>query len=102
MTAWAIKDSNGQVLLHFMSASRLEVGQKVVPAHFDAFRLHVSSSYREAFDRAVNQVLEREGWQIVRVGRRKAGPGAAKEPPGLWRRTTGCDRTDARSLSAPI
>lgn len=99
MTAWAIQDSDGQVLLHVMSASRLEVGRKVVPAHFDAFRLHVSSSYREAFDRAVNQVLEREGWQIVRVGRRKAGP---KEPSGRWRRTTGCDRTDARSLSAPI
>jgi len=37
----------------------------LVPAHYDAFRLHVSSSYRELFDRAVTQVLKREGWEIV-------------------------------------
>jgi hypothetical protein len=47
----------------------------VVPAHYDAFRLQVSSSYRELFERAVTQVLEREGWQIVRIGRRKTGVG---------------------------
>jgi len=27
----------------------------------------VSSSYRELFDRALGQVLERERWEIVRV-----------------------------------
>ncbi len=37
------------------------------PAATIAFRLHVSSSYRETFDRAVTQVLDRQGWQIVRV-----------------------------------
>jgi hypothetical protein len=43
------------------------VGLKVVPARFDAFRLQVSSSYREIFDRVLRQVLEREGWSIVQV-----------------------------------
>ena len=66
MTAWTVKDNAGRLLPAFVCASRLEVGRKVVPAHYDAFRLHVSSSYRELFDRAVHQVLEREGWEIVR------------------------------------
>jgi hypothetical protein len=55
----------GRGTVNFVCASRLEVGRKVVPVHYDAFRLHVSSSYRELFDRAVSQVLEREGWEIV-------------------------------------
>jgi hypothetical protein len=66
MTAWTVKDNAGQLLPAFVCASRLEVGRKLVPA-YDAFRLLVSSSYRELFDRAVNQVLEREGWEIVRT-----------------------------------
>jgi hypothetical protein len=37
---WAIKDSNGQVLSGFVGSSRIEVGCKVVPARYDAFRLH--------------------------------------------------------------
>jgi hypothetical protein len=48
-------------------ATRLEVGRKVVPSRYDAFRLQVSSSYRELFDRALAQVLQRENWEIVRV-----------------------------------
>ena len=72
MTVWAIKDSNGQVLLDFMCASPLDVERKVVPVRYDPFCLRVSSSYREVFDRAVNQVLDRDGWRIVRIGRRKA------------------------------
>jgi hypothetical protein len=67
MTAWAIKDSNGELLTQFVGPSPLEVGRKVVPAHYDAFRLHVSSSYRQLFERAVKQVLERQDWQIVKV-----------------------------------
>jgi len=56
----------------------MEVGRRIVPAHFDAFRLQVSSSYRALFDRAVSQVLERQGWRIVRVrGRRPIGSRAA-------------------------
>jgi hypothetical protein len=64
---WTIEDSKGRLLPHFECASRIGVGLKVVPARFDAFRLQVSSSYREMFDRALRQVLEREGWSIVQV-----------------------------------
>ena len=67
MTTWMVKDSNGQLLADLAGASRLDVGRKVVPAPYDAFRLHVSSSYRELFDRALSQTLERRGWEIVRV-----------------------------------
>jgi hypothetical protein len=46
----------------------------VVPARYDAFRLHVSPSYREQFDRAVNQILQRKGWHIVRTKARRSAP----------------------------
>jgi hypothetical protein len=62
-----VRDSNGDLLESFKGASPLEVGCKVVPSRYDAFRLHVSSSYRELFNRAVAQVLQRERWEIVRV-----------------------------------
>ena len=64
---WAVRDSKGALLESLMGASRLEVGCKIVPNRYDAFRLQVSSSYRELFDRALGQVLERERWEIVRV-----------------------------------
>jgi hypothetical protein len=76
MTTWAIKDSNGQVLPDFLGSSRIEVGCKVVLARYDAFRLHVSSSYRELFDRALHQVLERHGWEIVQIKRPTPATGA--------------------------
>jgi hypothetical protein len=63
---WTVRNGNGEVLSHFTSASRLEVGRKLVPAHYDAFRLQVSSSYRELFERAVKQILRDKHWQIVR------------------------------------
>ena len=69
--AWTIKDEDGQFLPNFEASSRLNVGLKVVPARYDAFRLHVSHSYRELFDRALAQVLDRKGWQIVRTGERQ-------------------------------
>lgn len=72
MTTWGIKDSNGRVLRDFHGSSRIAVGCKVVPACYDAFRLHVSASYRELFDRALQHVLDRNGWQIVEIKRRKA------------------------------
>jgi hypothetical protein len=71
MDAWTVKDNTGQLRSDFVCASRLEVGRRIVPGHFDAFRLRVSTSYRELFDRAVGQVLEREGWQIVRAKPRR-------------------------------
>ena len=65
--AWTVRDGNGRLLTDFIGPSPLEVGRRIVPTPFDAFRLHVSSSYREMFNRAVAQVLERQGWQIVRI-----------------------------------
>lgn len=67
MTAWTVRDSEGQLLTDFAAPSRLDVGCKVVPGHYDAFRLRVSSSYRELFDRALSQILQRQGWEIVRI-----------------------------------
>lgn len=64
---WTIEDSDGQLLPHFACNSRIEVGLKVVPTRFDAFRLQVSSSYREVFDRALRKVLDQQGWNIVQV-----------------------------------
>jgi hypothetical protein len=63
--AWTVKDDKGELLPHFIAGSRLEVARKVVRARYDAFRLQVSSSYREIFDRDLETVLEREHWQIV-------------------------------------
>jgi hypothetical protein len=68
-TAWSVKNSKGQVLPHFVAASWLEVARKVVPARYDAFRLQVSSSYREMFNRDLKAALEREAWQIVPIKR---------------------------------
>ena len=64
---WTVRDGDGQLLADFAGGSRLDVGRKLVPAHYDAFRLHVSSSYRELFDRALGQILESKGWEIVRI-----------------------------------
>lgn len=65
--AWTIRDNKGRTLPHFIGSSRLEVARKVVPTRYDAFRLQVSSSYREMFDRDLKSVLERKEWQIVPV-----------------------------------
>ena len=65
--AWTVRDSKGELLTDFVCSSRLEVGRKVAPSHFDPFRLQVSSSYREVFDRVVTQALQRQGWRFVRT-----------------------------------
>lgn len=67
MTAWTVRDRNGELLTDFAAGSRIDVGRKVVPQRYDAFRLHVSSSYREMFERAVSRVLASNGWEIVRI-----------------------------------
>jgi hypothetical protein len=64
---WAVKNHAGEVLQDFTAASRLEVERKVVPTRYDAFRLCVSPSYRELFDRALSRILDQKHWQIVRV-----------------------------------
>ena len=65
--AWTVKDNQGKLLPEFVCTSRLECERKVVPAHYDAFRLQVSASYRQLFERTLSIILEREGWRIVRI-----------------------------------
>lgn len=65
--AWTVRDGNGELLAQFAAPSRLEVGRRIVPTRYDAFRLHVSASYREVFDRAVAKVLSQQGWEIVKM-----------------------------------
>ena len=75
--AWTIKDGTGQLRAEFTAASPLEVGRRIVPTRYDAFRLHVAPSYRAMFDRAVAKVLAQQGWQIVKVRARANLPLAA-------------------------
>ena len=49
---WTVRNGNGEVLENFTAPSRLEVGRKVLPTRYDAFRLHVSSSYAARFSTA--------------------------------------------------
>jgi hypothetical protein len=70
--AWTVKNSNGHLLAEFAGQSPLEVGRRIVSNRYDAFRLHVSSSYREVFERDVRKVLAREGWEIVKTRARAA------------------------------
>ena len=79
---WAVKDGSGRILSDFGSRSRPELARKLMGERCDAFRLEVSSSYRELFDRAVAKVLDRENWQIVRVRvRQRAVPARSADPP---------------------
>ena len=75
--AWMVKNENGQLLAELAGASRVDVGRKVLPGNYDAFRLHVSSSYRALFDRALSQILEQKGWEIVQVRPRRRPAHAA-------------------------
>jgi hypothetical protein len=64
---WTVKDREGHVLPCFTAASRLEVERKLVPTHYDAFRLHVSSSYRELFARELAKILASKDWRVVPI-----------------------------------
>jgi hypothetical protein len=66
---WGVKNRVGEILQDFTAASRIEVGLKVVSTRYDAFRLQVSSSYRQLFNRALSQILDKKHWRIVRVRR---------------------------------
>jgi len=68
--AWTVRDSNGDLLAHFMAGSRQDVARKVVRNRYDLFRLQVSSSYRELFDRDVKRALKHQNWEIVPLPRR--------------------------------
>ena len=67
--AWTVKDSKGDLLPRFIADSPRGVGRKIVRNRYDAFRLEVSPSYREVFDRDLNTVLARERWRIVPIKR---------------------------------
>ena len=79
--AWTIRDANGELMPRFVASSALEVGRRIVPQHYDAFRLRVASSYREVFERAVAKVLAQEGWQIVKIPQRAARRSRADHLP---------------------
>lgn len=68
--AWTVKDDNGQLLCEFAGPTPQDVGRRLVATRYDAFRLHVSASYREVFERDVRRVLARRGWQIVKLSAR--------------------------------
>jgi hypothetical protein len=80
---WTVKDSDGHVLPHFAGASRLEVERKVVPTHYDAFRLHVSSSYREIFARDLAKVLALKDWRVIRIHTKASRRAAIATNPQL-------------------
>jgi len=67
--AWTVEDSKGDALPGFVADSPREVGRKVVGNRYDAFRLEVSASYRELFDRDLRAALAREHWRIVPINR---------------------------------
>jgi hypothetical protein len=76
--AWTVKDGEGRVLPCFTAASRRDVERKLVLNRYDAFRLHVSSSYREMFARDLAKVFARNQWRVVRTRTKipsKAGNG---------------------------
>ena len=75
---WTVRDNSGQLLPRFVGGSRFEVGRKLLGNRYDAFRLQVSSSYREIFDRELRNVLAREDWQIVPLVRQKRTRGACR------------------------
>ena len=64
---WTVKDCAGRVVPDLTGASRLDVGRRLVPTRYDTFRLHVSHSYREVFDRELARVLSDKCWQITRI-----------------------------------
>jgi hypothetical protein len=104
MTTWAVKDHNGQILPDLRGSSRFEVGCRVLPARYDVFRLHVSASYRELFERALQHVLEQNRWRIIEIKHRslparlRNGVATAMQQPPRGSAT--CLRSDAMDARA--
>ena len=87
---WTVKDSTGHVVPNFTGTSRLDVERRLVPTYYDAFRLHVSPSYREIFDRELAKVLSDKRWRIIRIrnsARRTKAPRLSAQDNGL---ASGC------------
>ena len=70
--AWTVKDSKGELLPRFIAGTPREVARKVLRSRYDAFRLEVSPSYRELFDRDLKSAFARAGWRIVPVKKASA------------------------------
>ncbi|HZT48401.1 MAG TPA: hypothetical protein VFA64_10540 [Hyphomicrobiaceae bacterium] len=68
-TEWAVQDGNGRLLTEYTGGTQLDVARKLLGRRYDAFRLQVSRSYREVFDRELRNVLDRQAWRIVRLRR---------------------------------
>ena len=86
---WTVKDSAGEVVPAFIGASRLDVERKVVPTYYDAFRLHVSQSYREVFDRELAKLLSHKRWRIIHIrtsARRTKAPRLSEQDDSLTSR----------------
>jgi len=64
---WTVKNSTGHVVPNLTGTSRLDLERRLVPTYYDAFRLHVSPSYREIFDRELAKVLSDKRWRIMRI-----------------------------------
>jgi hypothetical protein len=64
---WTVRNANDDVLTLFTSPSPFEVARKVVPTHDDAFRLRLSSSYRELMTGLRCRSWNARNCQIVRV-----------------------------------
>jgi hypothetical protein len=95
MTTWAVQDHHGQIVADFLGSSRIQVGCKLLPARYDEFRLHVSQSYRELFDRALQQVLQQNRWQITQIKRRQQSKGSRRG------RSKGGDMTWSYAATVP-
>src|SRR5262245_34180240 len=65
--AWTVKDCAGHVVPDFTGPSRFDVGRRLVSTPYDAFRLQVSHSYLQMFDRELAKVLSDKCWQIIRI-----------------------------------
>jgi hypothetical protein len=70
-TTWTVKNSNGELLPCFIADTPRQVGCKIVRNRYDAFRIEVSTSYRELFERELNNVLAQQGWRIVPLKKRR-------------------------------
>lgn len=76
---WALIDSSGHSVPGLVGTSRIELGRTLLPGRYDPFRLHVSASYREMFERDLTRFLAQNGWQIARVKRRRRAPALASD-----------------------
>ena len=81
--AWTVKDGEGRVLPCFTAPARLDVERKIVPTHYDEFRLRVSSSYREMFARELAKQLAHKDWQVVRTRTKRSNKVRGATPTQL-------------------